>query len=66
LTRRRGHRLSDLDSHNQLLAVLETMAHLDVLVTRGRLTATSGPAGVTCYALTGDVAAGVPQNATNY
>jgi glyoxylase-like metal-dependent hydrolase (beta-lactamase superfamily II) len=63
---RRGRRLPDLDSHNQLLAVLETMAHLDVLVTRGRLTATSGPARVTCYALTGDVAAGIPQNATNY
>jgi glyoxylase-like metal-dependent hydrolase (beta-lactamase superfamily II) len=59
---RRGRRLSELDAHNQLLAVLETMAHLDVLVTRGRLTATGAPAGATCYALTDDVAAGVPQN----
>jgi glyoxylase-like metal-dependent hydrolase (beta-lactamase superfamily II) len=63
---RRARRLSELDSHNQLLAVLETMAHLDVLVTRGRLTATVGPAGATCYALTGGVTAGVSQNATNY
>jgi len=35
---RRGHALSDLDMFNQMLAVLETMAHLDVLVERGALT----------------------------
>ena len=46
---RRGRQLSELDAHNKLLAVLETMAHLDVLVSRGRLTATAAPAQATCY-----------------
>jgi hypothetical protein len=63
---RPGRRLAELDSHNQLLAVLETMAHLDFLVTRGRLTTTAGPAAATCYARTGDVAAEKSSNATNY
>lgn len=35
---RRAHKLVDLDLFNQLLAVLETMAHLQVLVERGWLT----------------------------
>ena len=35
---RRGHALADLDIFNEMLAVLETMAHLDVLVERGALT----------------------------
>jgi glyoxylase-like metal-dependent hydrolase (beta-lactamase superfamily II) len=36
---RRERRLDDLDPFNQLLAVLETAAHLDVLVMRGDLVA---------------------------
>jgi glyoxylase-like metal-dependent hydrolase (beta-lactamase superfamily II) len=48
---RRERRLAELDAHNQLLAVLETMAHLDVLVIRGRLTAAASPAGATYYSL---------------
>ncbi len=34
---RRQHRLDDLDTFNQVLAVGETAAHLDVLVARGEL-----------------------------
>jgi glyoxylase-like metal-dependent hydrolase (beta-lactamase superfamily II) len=34
---RRGRRLSELDAFNQMLAVLETSAHLDLLVSRGDL-----------------------------
>lgn len=37
---RREHRLSDLDPFNEMLAVLETAAHLQVLVERGAVTAT--------------------------
>lgn len=43
----------DLDAFNQMLAVNETAAHLDVLVRRGRLTATEagdGPGAVRHYA----------------
>jgi glyoxylase-like metal-dependent hydrolase (beta-lactamase superfamily II) len=36
---RRGRQLADLDPFNQLMAVLETAAHLDVLVMQGRLRA---------------------------
>lgn len=54
---RRRRRLSELDSHNQLLAVLETVAHLDVLVTRGVLTATADPGGTTSYGCTGGATA---------
>jgi glyoxylase-like metal-dependent hydrolase (beta-lactamase superfamily II) len=36
---RRATRFADLDDFNQMLAVNETMAHLDVLVSRGRATA---------------------------
>ncbi|HEX6444341.1 MAG TPA: MBL fold metallo-hydrolase [Streptosporangiales bacterium] len=46
---RRLRRLDDLDPYNQMLAVMETAAHLDVLVRDGRLTA-SDEAGVTHYA----------------
>jgi len=35
---RRGYALADLDPFNEMLAILETMAHLDVLVERGALT----------------------------
>jgi glyoxylase-like metal-dependent hydrolase (beta-lactamase superfamily II) len=35
---RRGRHLLDLDTFNQMLAVLETAAHLDLLVAQGRLT----------------------------
>jgi glyoxylase-like metal-dependent hydrolase (beta-lactamase superfamily II) len=34
---RRGRRFAELDVFNQVLAVLETVAHLDVLAERGRL-----------------------------
>jgi len=34
---RREHKLSDLDTFNAMLAVLETGAHLDLLVAQGRL-----------------------------
>lgn len=34
---RRGHRFDELDLLNQMLAVLETVAHLDVLAERGRV-----------------------------
>jgi hypothetical protein len=37
---RRQHRLDDLDLFNKILAIQETMAHLDVLVERGWLTRT--------------------------
>jgi glyoxylase-like metal-dependent hydrolase (beta-lactamase superfamily II) len=37
---RRAHRLSDLDPFNAMLAVLETVSHLDVLVLQGRATVT--------------------------
>ncbi|HEY2238028.1 MAG TPA: MBL fold metallo-hydrolase [Streptosporangiaceae bacterium] len=36
---RRGRTLAELDVFNQMMAVLETAAHLDVLVMRGRLRA---------------------------
>ena len=36
---RRERKLADLDLFNQMLAVLETAAHLDVLVLQGRLRA---------------------------
>ncbi len=34
---RRQHKLEDLDLFNKILAIQETMAHLDVLVERGWL-----------------------------
>ena len=37
---RRDHRLADLDRFNAMLAITETLAHLDVLVERGLLTVT--------------------------
>lgn len=46
---RRRRRLSELDLHNQMLAVLETMAHLDVQVTRGQLTASSADGQASRY-----------------
>lgn len=38
---RREKRLSDLDPFNQMLAVLETTAHLELLLAQGRLTTTA-------------------------
>jgi hypothetical protein len=35
---RRERKLADLDPFNEMLAVLETMSHLDVLMLQGRLT----------------------------
>ncbi len=46
---RRERKLPDLDPFNQMLAVLETAAHLDVLVMQSRLRATVSD-GVTWYA----------------
>lgn len=45
---RRLRPFDDLDPYNQMLAVMETAAHLDVLARDGRLTA-SGEDGVTHY-----------------
>lgn len=47
---RRLRRLDELDVMNQIMAVNETVAHLDVLVERGWLTRTTDPAGVAHYA----------------
>lgn len=47
---RRGYAFDDLDAFNQMLAVSETAAHLDVLVQQGRLRS-SVEDGVTHYAL---------------
>jgi glyoxylase-like metal-dependent hydrolase (beta-lactamase superfamily II) len=48
---RRERRFDDLDPFNQMLATMETAAHLDVLVARGRLSESVGDDGVTVYAL---------------
>jgi glyoxylase-like metal-dependent hydrolase (beta-lactamase superfamily II) len=45
---RRERRLAELDPFNQMLAVNETRAHLELLAAQGRLTA-SVSGGVTCY-----------------
>ncbi len=42
---RREHRLTELDQMNRAMAVAETLAHLDVLVTQGRLSATRDAEG---------------------
>ncbi len=46
---RHSKAFGDLDSQNQLLAVAETAAHLDVLVLQGRLTSSTTPDGVELY-----------------
>jgi glyoxylase-like metal-dependent hydrolase (beta-lactamase superfamily II) len=46
---RRKLALADLDPFNQLLAVGETAAHLEVLVVRGQLVRVTSPAGVELY-----------------
>lgn len=38
---RRAHRLSDLDPFNQMLALAETSAHLDLLIAQGRVSMTT-------------------------
>lgn len=43
---RRDNHLQELDAFNQMLAVLETGSHLDVLVAQGRLQRESGPEGM--------------------
>jgi glyoxylase-like metal-dependent hydrolase (beta-lactamase superfamily II) len=45
----RGRQLDDLDPFNQMLAVIETRLHLDLLAAQGRLTV-SWADGVACYA----------------
>jgi glyoxylase-like metal-dependent hydrolase (beta-lactamase superfamily II) len=47
---RRGRRFADLDAFNQMLAVLETGVHLDLLAAQGRLTRTT-TAELVSYAL---------------
>jgi hypothetical protein len=47
---RRRHKLEDLDLFNKILAIQETMAHLDVLVERGWLARTLSDDGVAHYA----------------
>jgi glyoxylase-like metal-dependent hydrolase (beta-lactamase superfamily II) len=47
---RREKRLEDLDLFNKILAIQETMAHLDVLVERGWLTRSLDDDGVAHYA----------------
>ena len=49
-TRRQRH-FDELDGLNQMLAVTETMAHLEVLVLRGWLTVSVDPDGVAHYAV---------------
>jgi glyoxylase-like metal-dependent hydrolase (beta-lactamase superfamily II) len=51
---RRGRALAELDPINRMLAVLETKAHLDVLVADSHLTRTRTPAGLLCYDRPGD------------
>jgi glyoxylase-like metal-dependent hydrolase (beta-lactamase superfamily II) len=46
---RHEHRLPELDVFNAALAILETRAHLELLVARGQLSRTDGPDG-TVYA----------------
>jgi glyoxylase-like metal-dependent hydrolase (beta-lactamase superfamily II) len=48
---RRNRKLSEMDSFNQTLAVLETAAHLDLLVSQGKLT-TQAVDGVRHYTTT--------------
>ena len=49
---RRQRRLGELDPFNQMLAVIETRAHLELLVAQGRLASASAD-GVTCYQAAG-------------
>lgn len=51
---RREHRFDDLDPFNQMLATMETGAHLDVLVAREVLTGEPDRAGVVIYEVAGD------------
>jgi glyoxylase-like metal-dependent hydrolase (beta-lactamase superfamily II) len=46
---RRRHSFSDLDSFNQMLAVSETVAHLELLVTDNRLARRTRPGGSISY-----------------
>ncbi|GAA4611111.1 MBL fold metallo-hydrolase [Actinoallomurus liliacearum] len=46
---RRGRAFDDLDLFNQMLATTETQAHLEVLVTQGRLRGRADGDGVTIY-----------------
>ena len=48
---RRKRRLAELDPMNQMLAVGESAAHLEVLVLRGTLTRLTSPEGVYLYTL---------------
>lgn len=46
---RRRRPFAELDLFNQVLAVAETAAHLDVLVLQGRLRSATGPDGIEIY-----------------
>jgi hypothetical protein len=52
---RRKRRFAELDPMNQLLAVGETAAHLEVLVLRGQLVRVTSPDGIDLYSLSGTV-----------
>ena len=49
---RRGRQLADLDPFNQMLAVIETRAHLELLTAQGRLSSSTAD-GVVYYELPG-------------
>jgi hypothetical protein len=49
---RRGTAFTDLDDFNQMLAVSETVAHLDVLVARGQAAHTTDDDGTNWYSPT--------------
>lgn len=46
----RGRHLDEMDAFNQMLAVMETVAHLDVLRVQGRATRSIPEAGPWLYA----------------
>jgi hypothetical protein len=46
---RHNKEFGELDPQNQMLAVTETAAHLDVLVLQGRLASSISPDGVEYY-----------------
>jgi glyoxylase-like metal-dependent hydrolase (beta-lactamase superfamily II) len=46
---RRGRRLDELDPFNQMLAIIETRIHLELLAAQGRLASSQADDGVTYY-----------------
>ena len=60
---RRGRRFAELDPFNQMLAVLETGVHLDLLAAQGRLASDGSTEELVSYALPGAAGAGHPGRA---